>query len=584
LLMSSSQDDDRVKYVRYEKDKGYLELDKTFPDEKYLWNEDFAPTPFEKRRWGSWTFFGIWFGMAIEVESWALVSVGYSFGLNWFWSVMSVVIGNLIVLIPMIIQSHGGARYGVPETPLTRSRWGIYGNWIPSIIRGVIGAGWWGIDTWIIAECVGAIYLVSTNQTTTLTNAATSSAPPWVIASVVPTLFWATFLFTIAIRLIILYYSPPKGGQRTLQIISWTVPFIGFLGFGILFFSMMSITNWQWTAILNINAQTGVTGSAFWYSLIALINANVAFWATMAISMPDFTRYAKSQFSQTVGQLPLPLLMGGIGALALVTTGASYVKFGAPIWDPVLLSALVIASQPLAYLTLILLLLGVIVVNIFADTIGPGYDFSNIYPKRITWFMGVIIVVIIAALLQAWSYYASAQSYIENWLLTYGAILGGIEGVIVFDYAVLRRFKFEIYDLFYHKGRFRYFHGINPAAVIAFVISMVLVFPPSTYLPASWVASLPVSNSPVPPNYSVLFPGQDWLFQNAWISAILISGLIYTVLMAGWVIPKYQPELKGSLLKGYIADDTATTFGVIRSGSVTNKKEIKPASPSSEGS
>jgi len=196
--------------------------------------------------------------------------------------------------------------------------------------------------------------------------------------------------------------------------------------------------------------------------------------------------------------------------------------------------------------------------------------------------MGVIVVVVIAALLQAWSYYASAQSYIENWLLTYGAILGGIEGVIVFDYAVLRRFKFEIYDLFYHKGRFRYFHGINPAAVIAFVVAMILVFPPSTYLPASWVASLPVSNSPAPPNYSVLFPGQDWVFQNAWISAIVISGLIYLVLMAGWIIPKYQPELKGSLLKGYIADDTATTFGVIRSESVTNKKEIKQTSPSEE--
>jgi NCS1 family nucleobase:cation symporter-1 len=355
------------------------------------------------------------------------------------------------------------------------------------------------------------------------------------------------------------------------------VPFIGFLGFGILFFSMMSVTNWQWTAIINI--PTTVSGAAFWYALIGLINANVAFWATMAISMPDFTRYAKSQFSQTVGQLPLPLLMGGIGALALVTTGASLVKFGAPIWDPVLLSALVINSQPLAYLTIILLLLGVIVVNIFADTIGPGYDFSNIYPKRITWFMGVIIVVVIAGVLQAWSYYASAQSYVENWLLTYGAILGGVEGIITFDYAVLRRFKFEIYDLFYHKGRFRYLRGINPAAVIAFAVSLFLVFPPSTYLPASWVASLPTGNG-----YSLLFPGQDWVFQNAWVSAILISGLLYVVLMAAWVIPKYQPELKGSILTGYIADDTATTFGITRSGSIANKKDIKPTSTSSEGS
>ena len=557
--MSSIEEDDRVKSVRYEKDKGYLELDKTFPEEKYLWNEDFHPTPVKLRKWGSWTFFGIWFGMAIEVESWALVSIGYSFGLDWFYSLMAVVIGNLIVLIPMIIQSHGGARYGVPETPLTRSRWGIYGNWIPSIIRGVIGAGWWGIDTWIIAECVGAIYLISSNQLSVLYTPSTlASASPWTIASIVPTLFWATFIFTIAIRLIILFYSPPKTGQRTLQIISWTVPFIGFVGFGILFFSMMGVANWQWSAILN--SPMTVSGSAFWYALIGLINANVAFWATMAISMPDFTRYAKSQYSQTVGQLPLPLLMGGIGALALVTTGASLVHYGVPIWDPVLLSALVVSSAPLAYLTIILLLLGVIVVNIYADTIGPGYDFSNIYPKRITWFMGVVIVVVIAALLQAWSYYASAQSYVENWLLTYGAILGGVEGIITFDYAVIRRFKFEIYDLFYSKGRFRYFRGINPAAVIAFVISMILVFPPNTY---------------ISPNTPLLYPGQDWVFQNAWVSAILIAGLVYIVLMAGWIIPKYQPDLKGNLAHGYIADDTATTFGIARATSIQDKAKLR---------
>lgn len=550
-----------MKSVRFEKDKGYLELDRKFPEEQYLWNEDFHPTPLKMRRWGPWTFFSVWFGMAVEVESWALVSIGYSFGLDWFYSLLAVIIGNLIVLVPMIIQSHGGARYGIPETPLTRSRWGIYGNWIPSIIRGVIGAGWWGIDTWIIAECIGAIYLINTNQLQSLfASVSNGSASPFTIATVVPELFWATFLVTIAIRLIILFYSPPRTGQRTLQIISWTVPFIGFVGFGILFFTTMNLSGWQWASILN--SPVTVSGSAFWYALIGLVNANVAFWATMAISMPDFTRYAKSQYSQTIGQLPLPLLMGGIGALGLVTTGASLVHFGIPIWDPVLLAALAISSQSLAYLTIILLLLGVIVVNIYADTIGPGYDFSNLYPKRISWFTGVLIVVVLAGVLQAWSYYFSAQSYVENWLLTYGAILGGVEGIIIFDYAVIRRFKFEVYDLFYHKGRFRYFYGINPGAVVAFIIAMVLVFPPSTY---------------VNPNAALLFPYQDWVFQNAWVSAILISGLIYVLLMATWIIPKYQPELRGSLSKGYIADDTATTFGIARAAGAPEKD--KPQQP-----
>jgi NCS1 family nucleobase:cation symporter-1 len=557
--------DERVESVTFNKDKGYLELERKFPEEKYLWNEDFHPTPFKRRTWGSWTFFAVWFGMAIEVESWALVSLGYSFGLDTFWSLFAVVAGNLIVLIPMIIQSHGGARYGVPETPLTRSRWGIYGNWIPSILRGVIGAGWWGIDTWIIAECVAAMYLIATNQLPFVqAQVASGNATPWTIATVSPTLFWAVFVTTIAVRLAILYKSQPKTGQRVLQVISWTIPFIGFVGFGILFVSMMNLSGWHWTAILSLNTgSSALTGAPFWYALIGLINANVAFWATMAISMPDYTRFSKSQFAQTAGQLPLPILMGGIGGLALVTTGASMVYFGVPVWDPVLLTALVVAYQPLAYLTLFLLLLGVIVVNVYADTIGPAYDFSNIYPKKISWFGGVLIVVAIAAVLQSWSYYVSAQSYVENWLLTYGVILGAVEGIIIFDYGLIRRFKMEIFDLFYSKGRFRYFHGINPAAVIAFAITLFLVFPPGTYLPASWVTGLPVSQLNVP-TLSILFPGQDWIFQNSWISAILIAGFLYTLLMVTWIIPKYQPELKGNLVKGYIAPDTAAIFAGTR--------------------
>ncbi|MEM0287830.1 MAG: cytosine permease [Nitrososphaerota archaeon] len=535
---------ERNTFCKFDSKRGYVELEKEFPDEKYLWNADFHPTPTRLRNWGSWTFFAVWFGMAVEVESWALVSIGYSFGLNWFWSLLSVVLGNIIVLVPMIIQSHGGARYGVPETPLTRSRWGIYGNWIPSILRGIIGAGWWGIDTWIIAECFGAMYIISTGQLNSLFSAVQQgSASPFTIASINPTLFWTVFIFTIIVRLLILYRSPPKTGQRALKIVSWTVPFVGFVGFGILFFSMMSLTGWQWTQILDI--QTTVNGSAFWYAFIGLVNANVAFWATMAISMPDYTRYSKSQFAQTVGQIPLPLLMLGIGALGLVTTGASLVYFKTPIWDPVLLAALVIQNQPLAYLTLFLLMLGVIIVNIYADTVGPGYDFANLYPKKLSWFRGVIIVVLIAAVLQAWSYYFNAASYVENWLLTYGALLGAVEGIIVFDYALIRRFKFEVFDLFYSKGRFRYFKGINPAAVIAFILTIILVFPPNSYLPTT---------------VSSLFPYQGWVFQNSWISAILISGLIYTLLMVGWVIPRYQPELKGNIMTGYIAEDTALMF------------------------
>ena len=152
----------------------------------------------------------------------------------------------------------------------------------------------------------------------------------------------------------------------------------------------------------------------------------------------------------------------------------------------------------------------------------------------------------ISALLGAWTFYSEgAYTYIEDWLLAYGGVLGAVAGVTIFDYAVIRRFKFELADNFLSRGRFRYWHGVNPAAIIAFAVSVILVFPPNYYLPVS---------------IAQLYPGQAWVFQNAWISAILISGLVYLPLMKYWVIPKYQPFLKGGLLGGYVSEDVKKVF------------------------
>ena len=533
---------DRVDVTDYDSRDGYVELNKSFPESKTLWNADFQPTPFKNRTWGAWTYFAIWFGMAVEVESWSLVSVGFDFGLNWFWSILSVFIGNVAVLVPILIIGHGGAKYGMPETSLTRSRWGTYGTFIPSFARGLIGAGWWGIDTWIITESFAGMYIDATGLKPELMNlVAVGNATPFTIASMVPGVFIAVFVSTIIARLVILYFAPPRHGQTLLQKLSWVVPFIAFIGLVLVFAVNGSSVGWDFTPVFQI--KTTVSGSTFIYFFIALVNAQISFWATMGISMPDYTRYAKSQKSAIRGQITLPFMMLGIGFMAILTAGVTIVKYHTAIYDPVLLATISLPSY-LLYVTLFLLMLGVLVVNIFADTVGPGYDFSNIYPKLIPWFGGVLIVVAIAAALQSWSFYASAGAYVETWLDGYGAILGAVEGVLIFDYVIIRRFKFEAVDSFLPGGRFKYYKGFNPAAVIAFVVSLILVYPPSSYLPVSFS----------------LYPYQSWVYQGSWIFTIIFSGIIYIIMMKYWIIPKYQPELKGGLLHGYIADDTKKIF------------------------
>jgi NCS1 family nucleobase:cation symporter-1 len=217
-----------------------------------------------------------------------------------------------------------------------------------------------------------------------------------------------------------------------------------------------------------------------------------------------------------------------------MTTGAVMRITGHPIWDPILLATLYMG--PIAGVTVnLLFLLATFAVNVFANTVGPAYDFANTLPRYITWFRGVLIVVAVAVALGAWTFYGSAYGYLYNWLLTYGGLLGSVEGIIIFDYALIRRFKFELRDVFLSRGRFRYWMGINPAAFITFAVVTFIIY------------------APIP--YHAVF------FNNAWILAFILSGLIYTPLMVYWVIPRYQPHLKGSIWRGgYASDEVKEIF------------------------
>jgi NCS1 family nucleobase:cation symporter-1 len=527
---------ERVDTVHYDRGRGQVELRKEYTNEPYLWNKDFHPTPITIRKWGPWTYLAIWFGMVTIVPTWTLSGVGLDFGLNWWQSILLMFLGNLIVLVPMLIQSHGGAKYGMSEPQLTRTRWGIYGAQIPSWIRAVISMGWWGIESYIITEAAVAMYLLSIGQIPKLLSGST-----YTLSVAYPQIFWPTFIVVVLAQLLLFYVSPPFKGQPALKWLARAAAPIVLVGFLLLFFYTMNTAHWNFAPITQIPDK--VTGFAFWLAVLGFLNANVAYWATMALSMPDFTRFAKSQFAQTTGQIPMPLMMAAVGALGIMATGATMVlglNHGAGIADPVILAAAILPKAA-AYFVLFVFMLATFVVNVFANSVAPGYDIANTYSKYLSWFRGIVIGVLISMALGAWTFYAGgAYSYIYNWLLAYGALLGAVEGVIVFDYAVVRRFKFEPTDVYMSHGRFRYWHGINPAAIVSFAIGTVV-----TYLAYwGWVVN----------------PITQVLYANSWISAFLITGIIYILLMRYWVIPKYQPWLKGGLLKGYTDKEIEEIF------------------------
>lgn len=391
---------------------------------------------------------------------------------------------------------------------------GVYGAIFPSWLRAVIGAGWWGIESYIITEASTAIYAIMTGKINVIAYTVSHYADyPFVLSKDFPNIFWSTFAIVILAQILVFYFSPITKAQPVLKRLARLSGPIILLGYLLTWSYFMQKVNW------NVDILSLSTSSGNLLTVLAFLNANIAFWATMAITMPDYTRFAKSQVAQTLGQIPMPFLMLSIAVMSTMTTASSLKLYGQPIWDPIVLVTLHMLP-PLNVFVLLAFILATFTVNVFANAVGPAYDIANTFPKKLTWFKGSLTLIVIGLALGAWSYYGNAYNYIENWLLTYGGLLGSVEGIIIFDYALIRRFKFELLDVFLSKGRFKYWKGVNPAAVITFLVVSSLL-----YLP---------------------YPGENTLLSNAWVFSFIASGLIYTPLMILWVIPKYQKDLNGS--------------------------------------
>ncbi|MEZ0290087.1 MAG: cytosine permease, partial [Sulfolobales archaeon] len=466
------------------------------------------------------------------IPSWTLASVGILYGLNPVQSISIVFLGNLIVLVPMLIQSHGGARYGIAEPQLTRTRWGVYGANIPSVLRAVIGAGWWGIETYIITEAAVGVYTVYSGKVGLLREIVSSypAEYPFMFSKIFPEIFWTTFAIVIAAQIVIFYLSPVLRAQPLLKWLARLGGPVVMAGFIYTTIYFLSKVGWS----VNILELGG--GGGDWLSIMAFLNGNIAFWATMAMTMPDYTRFARSQWAQAVGQIPMPFLMASVALMSTATTAASKILYGAPIWDPVILVSLYM-DTPASIIVLIIFALATFLVNVFANAVGPAYDIANLYPGKISWFKGSIIVVIVSILLGAWTYYGNAYSYLTNWLLTYGGLLGSVEGIIIFDYVIIRRFKLDLPDIYMSNGIYRYWRGFNPAALITFVVISLLI-----YTPEPWN------------------PWHGIIFDSSWIFSFIASGTLYLPLMTLWVIPRYQSRLKGSIVRGYVTEETEILF------------------------
>ncbi|HVT44179.1 MAG TPA: NCS1 family nucleobase:cation symporter-1 [Thermoanaerobaculia bacterium] len=473
----------------------FVELKENVSDSP-LWNADLAPTPLERRTWSTYNIAALWIGMSVVITTYTLASGLMTQGMTWWQALMTILLGNVIVLIPMVLNAHAGTRYGVSFPVLCRASFGVRGANIPAILRAIVACGWFGIQTWIGGLALDALL--------------TAAWSGW--AAIPGSRAIAFMLFWVIQVLVIL-----RGIHAIKVLESWAAPVLLLGGILLLFWGIQNGGGLAHILAESTRLRSG--GTPFWTLFPAALTANVGYWATLSLNIPDFTRYARSQRSQMTGQaLGLPTTMTAFSFIGVAVTSATIVIFGEAIWDPVVLVTR-IGSAPVIIFAALIVLCAQLTTNMAANVVSPANDFSNLSPKRISYVTGGLITAVIGIVMMPWKLYSDAAAYIFTWLIGYSSLMGAIGGILIADYWVLRRRKLSLADLFRMDGRYSYSNGFNWRAIAALVISVTPVIP--GFLRAAMT-----------PGGQVADPGPlDTLYTYAWFFTFFVSFVVYLVMM-----------------------------------------------------
>src|SRR5690242_575145 len=409
--------------------------------ESSLYNKDLAPVPKERRTWGIYNYASLWVAMSVCIPTYMLASGLIAGGMSWWQAISTILLGNLIVLIPMLLNAHAGTKYGIPFPVFVRASFGVRGANIPAVLRALVACGWFGIQTWIGGAAIYSMLKIM-----------------WPAAAGMASGIWICFFLFWLINMWVVW----KGIETIRWLEGVGAPFL--LAVGLLLFFWVTGKAGGLGPVLNTPSKFH-TSAEFIRFFIPSLTGMVGFWATVALNIPDFTRYARSQSAQILGQaLGLPPAMTLYSFIGVAVTSASVVLFGHAIWDPV--DLLGRFHQPLvASIALIALLLATLNTNVAANVVSPSNDFSNLNPRRISFRTGGIITGFAGILMMPWKLLSDFNSYIFGWLVGYSGLLGPVAGIMIADYFLIRGSRLKIDDLYRRNGIYEYGNGFNPRAI-----------------------------------------------------------------------------------------------------------------------
>lgn len=451
--------------------------------ESSLYNEDLAPVPQSRRDWGVYNYASLWVGMSVCIPTYMLASGLIAGGMNWWQAVGTILLGNLVVLVPMVLNAHAGTKYGIPFPVLVRAPFGVLGANVPATLRALVACGWFGIQTWIGGQAINAMLRILW--------------PAWgrfgAGSAVCFVCFWS-------LNMVVIWR-----GIETIKFLEGIgAPFM--LAIGVLLLWWVTRKAGGFGPVLSAPSRFR-DSAAFLRFFVPALTGMVGFWATVALNIPDFSRYARSQRAQMLGQaLGLPTAMTLYSFIGVAVTSASVVIFGEAIWDPVVLLGRF--RQPaVAFVALIALLLATLNTNVAANVVSPSNDFSNLNPRHISFRTGGLITGCLGLAMMPWKLLGDYSAYIFGWLVGYSALLGPIAGIMIVDYFVVRRRALVVEDLYLRGRSYEYAGGFNYRALLALAGGITVAL------------------------LGLVVPAVRWLYDYAWFAGFLAAGALYFALM-----------------------------------------------------
>jgi NCS1 family nucleobase:cation symporter-1 len=494
---------------------------------------DMAPTTRAQRRWGMKDLAVLWISMSACIPTYMLAAGLINEGMNWKQAVLTIFLGNLIVLVPMVLNAHAGTKYGIPFPVYCRASFGILGANIPALLRALVACGWFGIQTWIGGQAIYtllAVFFPEWNKLPSLMADPAVAGSGWGVNAAQFGCFLAFWLVNMSVIFrgiesirILLNIKAPLLIALGLALLAWAYRAAG--GFG----EMLSRPS-QFDPGMPKEGQ-------FWSFFVLALTGNVSFWATLALNIPDFSRYARSQRDQVWGQvLGLPTTMGLYSFIGVAVTSAALVIYQdlpadqkARLWDPVFLLAQ-FKNPALLVFAMAALCLATLATNIAANVVSPANDFAHLWPRMISFRTGGLITGIIGVLIQPWRLLANASVYIDKWLVGYSLLLGAVGGVLIADYFAIRKTRLDQAGLYRREGPYWYLGGFNPAAVVALLLG-IAVCVPGFMATVGWlrVAGRPVEG--VAAKLPAISPFWANLYNYAWFASFGVAFTVYITLM-----------------------------------------------------